>query len=128
MVAFGAKHGLTVFDLSAWNWGVLVLSSLIGIALGHVFFYAAMARLGVAVTTAVVQFAPFITGAASSVLFDEVLTALQWGSGVVLLCGGVMLLRAEQIRPRSAATPQRESPVVSPPKSSRRSMDAEASR
>ncbi len=119
MVAFGAKHGLTVFDLSPANWGVLVLSSLIGIALGHVFFYAAMARLGVTVTTAVVQLAPFITGAASSVLFDEVLTALQWSSGVVLLGGGVMLLRAEQIRPRSAAASKQESPVASPPESSR---------
>jgi hypothetical protein len=73
---------------------------LIGIALGHVFYYAAMARLGVAVASAVIQLAPFLGGAASVVIFHEVLTSGQWTSGLVLLGGAALLLRAEQRRPR----------------------------
>ena len=112
MLALGESAGMEALELSAFNWTMLVLSALIGIALGHVFFYAAMARLGVAVTTAVIQLAPFITGAASVVLFGEILTGGQWGSGAVLLIGGVLLLRAEQMRPKSVVAVRRGFPVA----------------
>lgn len=100
MVLVGESQGMKALDLSLTGWGILVLSSLIGIALGHVFYYAAMARLGVAVASAVIQLAPFLGGAASVVIFHEVLTTSQWTSGLVLLGGAALLLRAEQQRPR----------------------------
>lgn len=100
MLLFGESHGTKALSLSTVNWLILVLSSLVGIALGHVFYYAAMARLGVAVTNAVVQLAPFFTGVASVIIFDEILTGGQWSSGAALLIGALVLLRAEQVRHR----------------------------
>ena len=102
MFIFAESRGMKALTLSGTNWMVLVTSSLIGIAMGHVFFYAAMARLGVAVTNAVVQLAPFFTGVASIILFKEILTSGQWLSGVTLLCGALILLRVERDRHRSA--------------------------
>lgn len=103
MLLFGESHGTEVFELSLGNWGILVVSALIGIALGHVFYYAAMARLGVAVASAVIQLAPFLGGAASVLIFHEVLTVGQWASGLVLLLGAWLLLRAERARPKGPA-------------------------
>ncbi len=103
MVFKGESSGLGAFDLSAFNWMMLVLSALIGIALGHVFYYAAMARMGVAVASAVIQLAPFIGGAASVLIYKEALTRGQWTSGLVLLAGAWLLLRAEQRRHKPSA-------------------------
>lgn len=100
MIPLGSRGGLGALNLSVFNWFILVLSALIGIALGHVFYYAAIARLGVAVSAAVVQLAPFIGGAASVMIFGEVLTRGQWTCGVVMLIGAGILLWAEQVRHR----------------------------
>jgi arsenate reductase len=101
MIVVSPTRGLAVLDLSGFNWFVLVSSALIGIAMGHVFYYAALARLGVAVASGVIQLAPFLCAAGSTWLFDERLTAAQWQSGFVMLAGALLLLRAEQRR-RSA--------------------------
>jgi len=98
MILVGENSGAVVFSLSAFNVFILVLSALIGIALGHVFFYASIARLGVAIASAVVQLAPFLCGVLSMLIFDEILTVGQWISGGIMLVGGVILLRAEQRR------------------------------
>lgn len=100
MIPLGTRGGLGALDLSAFNWFILVLSALIGIALGHVFYYAAIARLGVAVSAAVVQLAPFICGAASVMIFGEILTLGQWTCGGIMLIGAGILLWAEQARHR----------------------------
>lgn len=104
MIWRGKEHGLIALQLSPLNLTILFGSALIGIALGHIFYYASIARLGVAVAGAVVQLAPFLGGAASVMVFDEVLTAGQWISGFVLLLGGMVLLRAERRRPRVLGT------------------------
>ncbi len=103
MLAFGESHGLRVLDLSTKNWFVLILSALIGIAICHVSYYAAIARLGVAVSTAIVQLAPFLCAIGAYVWFDEVLSRWQWTSGFVMIAGAMMLLAAEQSRPRARA-------------------------
>jgi drug/metabolite transporter (DMT)-like permease len=100
MIFFGKSHGLGVLELSGLNWFLLVSSAMIGIAIGHTCYYAAIARLGVAVSTAIVQIAPFIGGIASMLIFAEKLTSGQWISGFIMLGGAMMLLRAEQSRPR----------------------------
>lgn len=111
MLALADRRGMAVVDLSAFNWLMLVLSALVGIALGHVFYYAAISRLGVAVSAAVVQLAPFICGVASMIIFKEVLTAAQWLCGAVMLIGAVVLLRAEKSRHPAIAAPLRDSPI-----------------
>jgi drug/metabolite transporter (DMT)-like permease len=105
MFVFGKSHGLGVLQLSGLNWFLLVSSSMIGIAIGHTCYYAAIARLGVAVSTAIVQVAPFIGGIASMLIFSEKLTPGQWISGFIMLGGAMLLLRAEQSRPRPVAEP-----------------------
>ena len=98
MIGFGATHGLTVLKLAPQEIICLVLSAVLGIAIGHIFYYASIARLGVAISGAVVQLAPFLTGVAAIVVFGEILTMGQWSSGVIMLIGGGLLLRAEKSR------------------------------
>lgn len=102
MFLFGQQGGMRVFELSAFNWFILILSALIGIAICHVSYYAAIARLGVAISTAIVQLAPFLCAIGAYVLFDEVLSRGQWTSGFVMIAGAMLLLAAEQQRPRAA--------------------------
>lgn len=92
MLALGDRMGLTALDLPLGEFGLLLLSAVIGIALGHVFYYISIANLGVAVSAGVIQLQPFCVGAASYVLFDERLTAPQWASGLVAVAGAVMML------------------------------------
>lgn len=96
MLCLGKKHGGVVFELSAFNWFMLIASAVIGIGLGHVFYYASIARLGVAIAGAVIQLAPFLCGVASVMIFGEELTIGQWTSGGVLLVGALLLLLADQ--------------------------------
>jgi len=100
MIIKGESGGLTVFGLSFFNWFMLVASAVLGIALGHVFYYAAIARLGVAITSATIQLAPFLGGIGAMLVFGEVLTIGQWLSGGLLLGGAWVLLLAERARSR----------------------------
>ena len=100
MLLFADGRGGQVFDLSAFNWFILMLSALIGIAICHVSYYAAIARLGVAVSTAIVQLAPFLCAIGAYFVFDEVLSRWQWTSGFIMIAGAMLLLTAEQQRPR----------------------------
>ena len=111
MVWQGEEHGMNVLGLSPANLAILVFSAFIGIALGHIFYYASIARLGVAVTGAIVQLAPFLGGAASVVVFDEVLTVGQWAAGFIMLGGGMLLLRAERQRSRPVPSERVSFPV-----------------
>jgi drug/metabolite transporter (DMT)-like permease len=92
MLVFGQRAGLGALDLPARRFALVLLSSLIGIGLGHTFYYFSIARLGLAVSAGVVQLQPFLVAAASFVLFGERLTALQWASGAVAICGAAAML------------------------------------
>ncbi|MFQ5430008.1 MAG: DMT family transporter [Phycisphaerae bacterium] len=98
MLAYGDSQGMKVLQLAPRELSFLILSAFLGIAIGHIAYYASIARLGVAIAGAVVQLAPFLGGAASVVIFHEILTAGQWVSGIIMLIGGALLLRAEQQR------------------------------
>lgn len=98
MLVRGEAYGMKVLDLAPLELSFLILSAFLGIAIGHIAYYASISRLGVAISGAIVQLAPFIGGAASVVIFHEILTAGQWVSGVIMLVGGGLLLRAEQQR------------------------------
>lgn len=105
MIGLAESHGAAAFDLSVFNWMMLILSALIGIALGHLFYYSAIARLGVAISAAVVQLAPFITGVASVLIFGEVLTHWQWICGVIMVFGAGSLFHSERSRLTAARAP-----------------------
>jgi len=111
MLTVGERHGLMVLELRGSLVASLVVSAVLGIAIGHIFFYSAIARLGVAVSGAIVQLAPFLGGAGSVLIFREILTVWQWLGGVVMLVGSAVLLRAERQRGRPASVVKRGFPV-----------------
>lgn len=92
MLALGERGGLSALDLPGAQFALLLLSALIGIALGHVFYYASIARLGVAVSSGVIQLQPFIVTALSAGIFHEQLTARQWTGGVIAISGAALML------------------------------------
>ncbi len=102
MLVRGKDHGLAVMNLSGFNWFMLIASALIGIAICHVAYYAAIARLGVAVSTAVVQLSPFLCAIGSLLIYHEVLAPGQWYSGFIMILGAMALLHAEQRRHRQS--------------------------
>lgn len=104
MIIFGKEHGLSVLHLSGFAWAMLGLSAFLGIAMGHVAYYAAINRLGVAVSNGILQVAPFLTAVGSLLLFDEKLTSGQWICGAILFVGAVLLLAAEQARHRKRSS------------------------
>jgi len=96
MLAVGERSGARAFDLSAGSWGMLVLSSLIGIGLGHTFYFYSIARLGLAVSAGVVQLQPVTVSIASMFIFGEKLTLPQWSFGLLAITGAVLMLSVQQ--------------------------------
>ncbi|MBN1351236.1 DMT family transporter [candidate division KSB1 bacterium] len=85
-----------IFHLPARVNFYLFLSAFIGIATAHVLFYVAMKRIGVAISTSVNLASPFITAILSYMIFNEILTGVQWGAGVLLASGAILLLWAQE--------------------------------
>jgi drug/metabolite transporter (DMT)-like permease len=96
--------GLSALDLSGWKLGMLALSSLVGIGLGHTFYFFSIARLGLAVSASVVQLQPVTVSIASLIIFGEILTRGQWACGVLAIVGaGVILYAQSRTRPALGA-------------------------
>lgn len=102
MLVMGERGGLSALDLSAWNMTLLLGSAVIGIALGHVGYYTAIARLGVATCAGAIQVQPFIVGVMSAMLYHERLTWVQWVAGVVATFGAVLMLSVQHRLTRTA--------------------------
>lgn len=97
MLLLGASAGAgAITALTVNQFWLLILSAILGIALGHVFYYIAIAKLGVAVSAGVIQLQPFLVGIGSYFLFDEVLTTPQWVSGAVAVSGAMLMLYAQR--------------------------------
>lgn len=100
MLIFGQGHGAAAFDLSLSQFYWLLISALIGIALGHVFYYMSIARLGIAVSAGVLQLQPFLVAVASYVIFGEVLYWGQWLSGGLAIGGAILMLSMQILATR----------------------------
>lgn len=96
MLAFGRNGGADVLQLGGRELAYMAVSSMLGIAIGHVLYYASIDRLGVAATTGVLQLQPFVVGGISAVVFGEAMTRLQWGSGAVAVLGAGLVLSAQK--------------------------------
>ena len=83
---------------------MLVASAFAGIAITHVTYYAAIARIGVALSTGVILLQPFITSTCSYFLFQERLTVGQWLSGLTALIGAIIMLNTQRRLSRSVTT------------------------
>ncbi|MEM9082464.1 MAG: DMT family transporter, partial [Planctomycetota bacterium] len=75
--------------------GLLALAGVIGIGVSHVLFYFAMERLGVAVSTGVIQIQPVLVYSGSAIFYQERLTPLQLAFGVVAISGAILLVTAQ---------------------------------
>ena len=112
MLAAGDRHGLTALDttvLSRGQFGLLLVSAIIGIALGHVFYYISIARLGVAVSSGVIQLQPFCVAIAQAALGWQSINRGQIAFGTGAVCGSMLLLwvqwRTSREAGRIAAAP-----------------------
>jgi drug/metabolite transporter (DMT)-like permease len=94
MMIGGNYHDLLV--LPASKWVVLVVSSILGIGLGHTFLYAAVKRLGAAVSSGLLTGTPFITLVLAAMLLAETMTALESIAGIAMIAGAACLLRSQQ--------------------------------
>lgn len=95
MLTLGDRKGATVFALGAEQIVWLLVSALIGIAIGHVFYYISIARLGVAVTAGVLQLQPFLVAVGSMTMFGERLTPWQWSGGCIAVGGALLMLHVQ---------------------------------
>jgi drug/metabolite transporter (DMT)-like permease len=83
--------------LPSSKWGVLVTSSILGIALGHSFLYAAVKRLGAAISSGLLTGTPFVTIVLAMLVLGERLTVMEWSAGVAMVAGAVFLLRSQVV-------------------------------
>lgn len=104
MLVFAPRHGMGVVDLSAKHLLLLALSSVIGVGLGHTFYFISIARLGLAVSAGVVQLQPIFVSIGSMYLFGEVLTPIQWTMGVVAIIGASIMLSTQHRLAKAAGT------------------------
>ncbi len=96
MLLNGRDHGAVAWSLSWGRFGMLVASAFVGIAITHVTYYAAIARIGVSLSAGVILLQPFITSTCSYFLFDERLTVHQWLSGLTAIAGAVIMLDTQR--------------------------------
>lgn len=92
MLVFGKEMGATVLDMELPRFGLFALSAVIGIAAGHVLYYISIERLGVTVSSGVIQLQPFTVAALSFFWFGEKLTIVQWVFGVVAVAGAITMI------------------------------------
>jgi len=74
---------------------LVIASALTGIAIAHVCYYRAIARIGVAICAGAYLANPFITALLSRSIYGEHLAALQWVGGAILVSGAALLLWAQ---------------------------------
>jgi drug/metabolite transporter (DMT)-like permease len=82
--------------LGTGQWAAVVISGLLSIALAHTLYYAAMRRIGATIPALVLLAQPFLVFAVSHIVFGESLSGLQLLSGMVLLAGSALAIRAQQ--------------------------------
>ena len=109
--------GRSALLLGTEQFGLLLLSAIIGIALGHVFYYISIARLGVAVSSGVIQLQPFGVAIGSYFVFGQRLTTIQIATGCIAVCGAVLLLFVQwrvsgMIRRESREAAETDGPMV----------------
>ena len=83
-----------LLQLPAAQWGWLVLSAIIGLALSHMLFYRGLLVIGPVASEGGMLLIPFQTALFAHFLLGERLSATQWAAGVILMLGCALLLRA----------------------------------
>jgi drug/metabolite transporter (DMT)-like permease len=78
------------------QWGILVLSSILAIAFGHICFYAAVRRLGATIPALVILVQPLTILVMSILVFHETLSLIQGLFGIILILGAASAIWAQK--------------------------------
>jgi len=97
MLMFGKQSGWAIWELSSANLWLVALSSIVGIGLGHTFYFFSISRLGLAVSAGVVQLQPITVSIASMFIFKEELTRTQWITGCIAISGAALMLYTQHV-------------------------------
>lgn len=92
MLVLGERSGAGALDMTLPRFGLFLLSAIIGIAAGHVLYYISIEKLGVTVSSGVIQLQPFTVAALSFVWFGERLSPAQWLFGGVAVVGAITMI------------------------------------
>ncbi|MBU0678995.1 MAG: DMT family transporter [Verrucomicrobia bacterium] len=82
--------------LSVYQWAMLLLSGLLGIAFGHVLFYKGVHAVGPIVTESIFSLIPFVAAFYAFVFLGERMRAGQWVGGFLLVGSCFCLLKAKR--------------------------------
>lgn len=116
MFVMSPDHGAGPLSAEGSVVAVLLISTFTGIAGTHVFYYMSINRIGVAVTTAVLQLQPFGVGVISYFVLGEKLSLPQWACGVGAMAGaGLALWVQHSMRRRPGTTGDIEEYAELPP-------------
>ena len=91
---FGNPAACLAMPFSAWI--AVVVSGITAIALGHVFFYTAIKRIGATLPTLVILAQPLVVFSISSMVFHERLNGLQLLFGLFLIGGAALSVWAQE--------------------------------
>ena len=92
MFRFGDWRALQGLAAGQRFW--LILSALLGLTLGHLFYYRAIRTLGPIASEGSLLLIPFQTAVLAHVWLGDRLSPMQWAAGVGLVLGCTLLLRA----------------------------------
>ncbi len=92
MFVWGDWRELAALPPDQWAW--LVVSALLGLTLGHVFYYRALMTIGPVASEGALLLIPLQTAILAHVLLNERLAPVQWVAGAGLILGCILLLRA----------------------------------
>lgn len=83
-------------EMPVSGWLLVIVSGITAIALGHVFYYTAIKRIGATIPSLVILTQPLVVFSISSVVFRERLNGLQLLFGLVLLGGAALSVWAQE--------------------------------
>lgn len=86
-----------VMRLTSGAWLMLVCSSILGIAFGHILMYTSIQRLGAIITSSCQSLMPFVTATVAAIFLGEALSQRQWTGGVLMIVGVLVLLSIEHV-------------------------------
>ena len=83
--------------LGGGMWGLIVASSLLGIAIAHLALYRALHTLGSVPCAGALNLSPVISYTLAWIFLDETFTAAQWLGGLCLLAAATVLLHVRTV-------------------------------
>ncbi|MFZ4573549.1 MAG: DMT family transporter [Phycisphaerales bacterium] len=105
MAVWGERSGAVLFDLTNAKILLVLLSAIIGIGIGHTLYYASINRLGLAVSSGVVQLQPITVSIVSYFVFGEKLSPAQWGVGLLAIGGAGLILYTQHRMSKAVQLP-----------------------